>query len=204
MTWLAQLVHRWGYLAIFIGTYLEGEAVLLSAGALCATGILTLPLVVVSAALGSFAWGQTWFRVGHISGRALIARRPSWQVRARVVERWLSRSGLSVLLLGRFIAGMGTLLPAMIGSSGYAWRRFSVLDAVGAVVWALAVTGAGCALGSGVRWASRSLSWVGLVALAVVATTLIALVYRQCARAVALRLAARSLEQRPAGRGPPA
>jgi membrane protein DedA with SNARE-associated domain len=204
MTWLAQLVQRWGYLAIFVGTYLEGEGVLLSAGALCAGSMLSLPWVVLSAALGSFAWGQTWFRVGLVSGKALLARRPSWRVRARVVERWLSRSGLSVLLLGRFIAGMGTVLPALIGASGYAWRRFSVLDAAGAVLWAVAVTGVGYALGSGARWASRSFGWLGLVALAVLLATLAALVYRQYARAVRLRLGARSPEPSPAGRGPQA
>ena len=187
MTVLVQLVHRWGYLAIVVGTYLEGEGILLSAGALCLAGVLSAPWVVLSATLGSLAWGQTWFRVGALSGRALIGRHPVWQARAQVVERWLARSGPAVLLCGRFVAGMGTLLPTVIGASGYAWPRFTLLDGAGALIWALVVTGAGWALGAGALWVSPSLGWLGLLAVAVVVSLLGALVYRHYARVVARR-----------------
>ena len=188
MSLLAQLVHRWGYLAIVVGTYLEGEGILLSAGALCLAGVLSPPWVVLCATLGSLAWGQTWFRVGALSGRALIARRPVWQARARVVESWLARSGPAVLLCGRFVVGMGMLLPTVIGASGYEWRRFTVIDGAGALIWAVVVTGAGWALGAGALWVSPSLGWLGLVAVAVVASVLGALIYRHYARVVARRL----------------
>ena len=160
----ASILSQCGYLAISVGTFLEGEAVLLSAGALAHAGFLSLPLVVLAAAIGSFAWGQTWFRFGSVSGRALIARRPAWQVRAAVVERWLARHERWVLLFGRFIVGMGTLLPAMIGASGYTWRRFVVIDAVGALIWATTFACAGFAGAAGLRrLVGHSLAWSSFV-----------------------------------------
>ncbi len=160
---LEELARHWGYVAITVGTYIEGEAVLLSAGALAHAGVLSLPLVVLSAMLGSLAWGQTWFQVGRVSGRALLERRPQWQARAVAVERWLSRSGLWVLIFGRFLVGMGTLLPAMIGASGYARARFCVFDTLGALVWAAVVACAGFGVGAGLqRIAGHPVSWIQL------------------------------------------
>lgn len=157
------LVNRWGYIAISLGTYVEGEAVLLSAGALAHARVFSLPLVVLAAMLGSAAWGQTWFQIGRMSGRSVIARRPQWHARAAALERWLSRFGLWVLLFGRFLAGMGTLLPAMIGASGFARWRFCILDSLGALVWATVVAGAGFGIGAGLRGlAGESPLWLQL------------------------------------------
>jgi membrane protein DedA with SNARE-associated domain len=157
------ILSQCAYLAIGVGTYLEGEAVLLSAGALAHAGVLSLPLVVLVAALGSFAWGQTWFRLGRVSGQGLIARRPAWQAQAARVERWLSRSGLWVLLFGRFCVGMGTVLPVMIGVSGYAWRRFVLLDAIGALIWATIFACAGFGGAAALHGVfGRSLAWPSL------------------------------------------
>jgi membrane protein DedA with SNARE-associated domain len=154
------ILRECGYAAISIGTFVEGEAVLLSAGALAHAGFLSLPLVVLAAALGSFACGQSWFRFGSVSGRALIARRPAWQARVAVVERWLARHERWLLLFGRFIFGMGTLLPAVVGASGYAWRRFVVLDSIGALIWATTFACAGFAGAVGVRhWLGHPVAW---------------------------------------------
>ncbi|MEO7032418.1 MAG: DedA family protein [Polyangiaceae bacterium] len=147
----ASTLGQCGYLAVGIGTYVEGEAVLVSAGAVAHAGLLSLPLVVLAAALGSFAWGQTWFRLGRVSGPRLIARRPAWQARAARAERWLSRSGVWFLLVGRFCLGLGTVLPALVGASGYAWRRFVVVDAIGALIWATVFAGVGFGGAAGLR-----------------------------------------------------
>lgn len=169
----ANILGECSYVAISVGTFIEGEAVLLSAGALAHAGFLSLPLVVLAAALGSFAWGQTWFRFGSVSGRALVARRPAWQARIALVERWLARHERWVLLFGRFIFGMGTLLPAAVGASGYAWRRFIVIDSIGALIWATSFAGLGFVGAAGVhRLLGHSVPWP---AFAVIAGALAAL-----------------------------
>ena len=49
---LQELVSRWGYLAIAIATFIEGEVVLIWAGALAHQGMLSLPLVALAATVG--------------------------------------------------------------------------------------------------------------------------------------------------------
>jgi len=162
---IAELVSRFGYAAVVVGAFLEGELVLLSAGALVHAGRLHLLPVVLGGAAGSMAWGQTWFHVGRASGSALLARRPAWQSRARRVERWLSGSGLWVLLGGRFVAGMGTVLPSMIGASGFSRRRFSLLDAAGAGLWSMVFSCAGIGVGAAMRRVvERGSLWIWLTA----------------------------------------
>src|ERR1039457_5338159 len=103
---LQELVSRWGYLAIALATFIEGEVVLIWAGALAHQGLLSLPLVALAAAMGSLAWGQTWFYVGKLLGRTFIDRRPKWRARIATAEPWIKRYGGWSVVAFRFIAGM--------------------------------------------------------------------------------------------------
>lgn len=146
---LAELMVRWGYLAVGIGTFVEGEAVLLAAGALAYKTGMTLPLLVLSAAAGSMAWSQLWFHAGRRAARLAISLRPSWQARRDDFERFMTRHGRLFVLGFRVVAGMGTVCPALLGASGYRWRSFALLDGVGAVLWAATFASVGWSVAAG-------------------------------------------------------
>jgi len=78
---------------VIAGTFVEGEGVLLAAGALCYAGVLSLPAVLLSAFLGSFAWTEFWFQTGRRLGRVSIDKRPAWRARANEFERCMRRYG---------------------------------------------------------------------------------------------------------------
>jgi len=164
---LQELVSRWGYLAIAIATFIEGEVVLIWAGALAHQGMLSLPLVALAATVGSLAWGQTWFYVGRLFGRAFIDRRPKWRDRLATAEPWITRYGGWSVVAFRFIAGMAIVLPLLVGASGFPRRRFLVLDGMGATIWASSFACAGFALGTGLENVlGRAIDWPELVGLA--------------------------------------
>ena len=145
--WLVE----WGYLAIVIGAFVEGEATLLAAGALAQQRVLILPLVVISGWLGSMAWSQLWFRTGRHAGRALLDRHPQWRPQVARVQRGMQRYASVYLLLSRFLIGRGTASPAIVGATGFPLRRFSAWDALGALAWSAALCGSGWALSTGAR-----------------------------------------------------
>ncbi len=182
---ISELLARFGYAAVLVGAFVEGELVLLAAGAVSQSQRLSLPLVVVAGALGSVAWGQTWFHIGRASGAALLVRRPAWRGRAQRVERWLSSSGAWVLVGGRFLAGMGTVLPSVIGASGLSRRRFTVLDTLGALLWSVAFSCAGFGVGAGLAHVpARHQLGLGLAVAATCAGLLLGLAWypRRCHR----------------------
>ena len=68
---LEELVANYGYLAIVIGTFLEGETILVLGGFAAHRGFLELPWVMLCAFLGSMAGDQTFFYIGRRNGGRL-------------------------------------------------------------------------------------------------------------------------------------
>jgi membrane protein DedA with SNARE-associated domain len=144
-----QIILRFGYVALGLGTFFEGETVVVAAGALAHRGLLSLPLVILVAFVGSVAGDQTWFHLGHRFGKPFIAKRPAWQARTAKVGLWLDRLGWFFVVAFRFIYGIRTVTPAYLGASGYPAGRFLVLNTIGAAVWAAIFGSAGYLVGAG-------------------------------------------------------
>jgi membrane protein DedA with SNARE-associated domain len=145
---LEALVIRWGYLAIAFGIFLEGESVLILGGALAQRGLLSLPLVMLVAFLSAFAGDQFWFQMGRRYGRPLIERHPKWLARLGGVQARLQRYG-DVFVFGfRFVYGIRTVTPVLLGMSDYPRARFVCLNLAGVAVWSVAISWAGWALGA--------------------------------------------------------
>ena len=71
---LGSLVQQYGYLAVLLGTFLEGETVLVLGAYLADRRYLVLAGVIASAFLGTVLGDQLAFWVDRRYGRALLAR----------------------------------------------------------------------------------------------------------------------------------
>ncbi len=145
---LEAFIARFGYAAIVAGTFLEGEAVLVAAGAFAHRGLLSLPWVMLAAFVGSVVGDQLWFQLGRRFGPGLLARRPTWQAQVDRVQALLARYGTVFVFGFRFVVGLRTITPALLGISGYPVSRFVPLNIVGGPVWAVGIGAAGYALGA--------------------------------------------------------
>lgn len=58
---MEQLLNDYGYLALFIGTFLEGETILVLAGIAAAHDFLDLKTVIIVAFIGSYCGDQLWY-----------------------------------------------------------------------------------------------------------------------------------------------
>ena len=147
---IESLIQTYGYLAVLVGTFLEGETILVIAGFMAHRGYLQLPWVVVLAFLGSMLGDQLCFFLGRYKGPQLIAGRPHWQRPAVRVQELLDRYQVWVLLGFRFLYGLRNLTPMVIGAAGFSPRRFVLFNALGALVWAVTVAFAGYLFGQAV------------------------------------------------------
>src|SRR5512139_3528228 len=72
-----QLIQQYGYAAVALGAFLEGETVLILAAASAHLGYLKLPAVLVAATVGAFVGDNVYFFAGRFYGPRLMQRFPS-------------------------------------------------------------------------------------------------------------------------------
>jgi membrane protein DedA with SNARE-associated domain len=141
------IIEKFGYWAVFLGTGLEGETILIIAGYLAHRGYLQLPYVIVAAMLGTFVGDQTFFQLGRHSGEAFLARHPNWQARSVRVRRLFDRHRIVLVVGFRFMYGIRTVAPFVIGMSGFSRKLFLLLNAASAALWAITIGCAGYTFG---------------------------------------------------------
>lgn len=145
---LEQFVQTYGYLAILIGTFVEGEMILVLGGICCAQFQgLKLEWVMLSAFCGSFAGDQLIYYLGRLRGERVLAWCPRLEMRAERVFAVFRRNQNLVILGFRFCYGFRTITPFVIGMSGVRPIRFLLLNAVSAATWAVTISLAGYLLG---------------------------------------------------------
>lgn len=145
---IEQLVQNWGYAAVFAGTFVEGETVLVAAGFAAHRGMLDLATVIAVAACGSFLGDQFFYYLGRRHGARVMRRFPRFRRRAARVRVLLRRYHVPLILSVRFLYGLRIAGPFAIGVARVPWARFLALNAIGALLWALLISGAGYFLGA--------------------------------------------------------
>ena len=145
---ISALVASYGYLAVFLGTLIEGETILLAAGFAAHRGLLDWRVVVALAFAGGSVGDLLAFLLGRWKGDAIIARFPSIARHAPRVLALLERHHIGLILSGRFLYGLRVAGPVVIGASGVPLARFIVLNTIGAALWATMMTCAGYYFGA--------------------------------------------------------
>lgn len=148
---LENLLNHYGYAALVVGTFLEGETILVLGGIAAKLGYLKLPWVIASAFAGTLAGDQLYFYLGRRHGRKILAARPRWRTRAEKAQRLLNRFQRPVILGFRFLYGLRTVTPFVIGMSRVRTLTFLIYNILGALVWASIIGTLGFLFGHGLE-----------------------------------------------------
>src|SRR5438105_13825863 len=128
---MSELIADFGHLAIFIGTFLEGETVLALGGVAAAHGYLSFWAVVATATIGGFLGDQTWFFIGRRYGHRVLARYPRFAAKAPRVQALLRRWDATAVVLLRFCYGLRIAGPIVIGTCGISPWRLAFFNFIG-------------------------------------------------------------------------
>ena len=135
-----QLLARYGYLAVLAGTMLEGETVVLVAGFLAHQGYLSVPWIIVFAVAGSSISDQGLFFLSRFKGAKFVTRFPKSGSKVKAMAARVSRRPVALTafaLLFRFFYGLRNIAPLFLGMSPIPTLHFVLLNALGAVIWAV-------------------------------------------------------------------
>jgi len=151
MQWAQQIIEQYGYWALFLGTFAEGEAVFVAAAALAAAGLLTTWKVIAVAAAGAFAGHLFFFGLGHWRGMQVIQavpflRRHYPKTRA-ILDKYLDHHGNWTIFIFQYLYGTRLVAAILFGCSSMTFWRFFFLQMLNCLTWALVVYAAGHFLG---------------------------------------------------------
>lgn len=135
---LKEYLELHGYWVLFVGTFLEGEAILLLAGFLAFQGYLNILGVICTAWAGSFLGDQFYFYLGHYKGKWLFKRFHSIAKKFREALKLIEKYGNYVAFISRFTYGFRIVLPIILGLTNLAPRTFLWINLVSAMIWAVA------------------------------------------------------------------
>lgn len=129
------------YLAVFVAAIVEGEVGYVAAATLVAHGRLHPMGVMLAGASGAAVGDQMYFYA--LRGRLTrwVARFPALGRRAAPLVERVRRNRIAMVLLLRFAPGLRVAIAAACAYADVPPLTFSVLNAITAIVWAVAVMG---------------------------------------------------------------
>ncbi len=151
-------------------------------------GYLSIGWVIACGCAGTLFGDQLYFYPGRRHGANFLEKRPAWQARSRRVHRILERHPVLLILGFRFLYGLRTVTPFVLGTSKVSYPVFTLLNLAGAVLWAIAIGLAGYFFGRGVEAVlgeirHYELELIAFVAVAGALVWILAFVRRRCASA---------------------
>lgn len=165
---LPGLIDTYGYWAVLVGAFLEGETILALAGLAAYRGYLDFYTVVVIAMIAGFLGDQFYFFLGRYKGARILARFPDMEERAHKFDALLARWHAPLIVCIRFMYGFRILGPIMLGMGRVPAWKFVVYNFIGAAIWAPLIAGLGYLFGSALEAVLHDLKRVELWAFAAV------------------------------------
>ncbi|WP_425954186.1 DedA family protein [Xylanimonas sp. McL0601] len=128
---------------LLVGFILPGDTLLLVSGVLSAPGVqifhVHVAWVALAIAVAAFLGGELGYYIGHKAGRPIFERRESGLFSRENVARtnvFFDRFGPGAVVVARFVPVVRTFAPVAAGVGRMPARRYSLYNAIGAVLWA--------------------------------------------------------------------
>ncbi len=134
---LEALIVHYGYIALFAGSFLEGEVMTVIGGILTRLGYFHLPLVLIIVYVGTLTGDQAVFLLGRKHGAAFLKKRPHLHARSERVHDLIDNHKNKILFGFRFLYGLRIPTLIALGTSSISTKRFFWINAIGAFVWTL-------------------------------------------------------------------
>lgn len=145
------LLHKFGYVAVYVGTFLEGEAILVMAGFFAERGYLKPVPVAIVAFFGAYTGHLFWFWLGRAHGVKVLDRFPKMKTHFGKGIRLFERYGAAAIIITQWLYGLRITCAVIIGVSRISTLKFILYEAASCIVWSIVITSAGFYFGRAVE-----------------------------------------------------
>ncbi|MEO8217582.1 MAG: DedA family protein [Acidobacteriota bacterium] len=145
------LLEQYGYYAVFLGTFLEGETILVLAGFLAERRYLHLPTVILVAFAGAFSGHVFWFWVGRTKGLQTLKRFPKVERHFAKGIRLFERYGAPTIFISQYLYGLRISCAIIVGISKISTFKFLLYQGISCITWAALIGTLGYYFGEAVE-----------------------------------------------------
>ena len=150
---------------LFIGFFLPGDSLMFTAGLLCSTGILKMPIIELI--LFIFIDAVTGNMVGYAFGKkvgVLLFKRKSGfffrQEHLTLAKEFYEKHGRKAIILSRFLPIVRTFAPIVAGIVKLDYRKFFIYNVAGASMWVTSLVLCGYYIGEYIPEAKEYLEYI--------------------------------------------
>jgi membrane protein DedA with SNARE-associated domain len=151
---------------------LPSELILPLAGFYVGQGEMQFIPAVLASSAGSVVGALILYVLARRGGRPLVLRLSGWsRISEQDLDRadaWFDRHGAWIVFFGRLVPGARSLVSIPAGLSEMPLVRFTLLTALGSVLWNAALIGAGWALGSNYERVGAVIGPVGSIVVSLI------------------------------------
>lgn len=190
---LVPYLSQYGYLTLFLLTFLEtsaflgliapGETIIVLCGFYAYRGVLDVWLVGGVAAVGAFAGDQVGYLMGRTYGHGVVSRFGKYflfdEKRLRATERYYMKHGRKTVFIGRFMSILRSFGPVVAGISRMKYGAFVLWSALSCIVWAATFTIVGFFFGKSWSIIDRYLGMGGIVAFVIGIAIVLIILHRK-------------------------
>ena len=122
----------------FVGFFLPGDSLLVTAGILSAGGVIPLKWLLLPVMLCAIVGDQIGYWIGRSAGAALYRREDSLFFRRNHLQRahdFYEKYGGRAVILARFVPIVRTFCPPVAGAAKMPYSRYVLFDIFGGVLW---------------------------------------------------------------------
>jgi membrane-associated protein len=169
---------------LLVGFILPGDTLLLATGVLAATGEdvfgVSILWVCLSIAAAAFIGGEVGYLIGHHFGPRIFERKDSGLFSRKNVARtnafFVKYGGLAVIF-ARWVPVVRTFAPIAAGVGHMPWRKYTLYNLIGALIWGAGLTYVGFLVGHIPVVATFVKEYIDVVLLVVILVVLIPSVF---------------------------
>lgn len=137
---------------LLVGFLLPGDTLLVITGIFTFGGIINIDIWWVALAIGfaAFLGGEVGYLIGHKAGPRIFERKESGVFSIENVQRtnaFFERFGGLAVILARFVPIIRTFAPVAAGVGHMNYKKYTLYNLIGAVIWGAGLTYFGYLLG---------------------------------------------------------
>jgi membrane-associated protein len=162
---------------LFVGFFLPGDSLLVTAGVFAAAGTIPLRWLLLPVMLCAIVGDQLGYWIGRGMGVSLYKREDSLFFRRSHLQRahdFYEKYGGKTVILARFVPIVRTFCPPVAGAAGMPYSRYVAYDIFGGILWVGSMILGGYALGRSIPNVGQKIHYV--IAVVIVASLLPAVI----------------------------